>query len=80
MALLTGGRVYEANSPENLSRAFSKIASELREFYSLGFYPDQTEEGKTRRLKVRVTKPGVAVRSRDSYVLRKKETGEPARN
>jgi len=73
MAMLTGGRVYEANSPENLSRAFSRIASELREFYSLGFYPEGAEEGKTRKLKVKVAKPGVAVRSRDSYVVRKKD-------
>lgn len=73
MALLTGGRVYEANSPENLSRAFSKIASELREFYSLGFYPTDSEPGRIRRLKVKVSKPGVAVRSRDSYVVRAPE-------
>ncbi len=73
MAMLTGGRVYEANSPENLSRAFSKIASELREFYSLGFYPNDAEEGKIRKLKVRVDTPGVAVRARDSYVVRTKK-------
>ncbi|HUF02724.1 MAG TPA: VWA domain-containing protein [Aridibacter sp.] len=75
MALLTGGRVYEANSPENLSRAFSKIASELREFYSLGFYPAEAEPGRIRKLKVKVAKPGVAVRARDSYVVRAPEEG-----
>jgi len=73
MAMLTGGRIYEANSPENLSRAFSRIASELREFYSLGFYPNDAEEGRIRELKVKVDRPGVAVRSRDSYVVRKRE-------
>ncbi|REJ77864.1 MAG: VWA domain-containing protein [Acidobacteria bacterium] len=73
MAMLTGGRVYEANSPENLSRAFSRIASELREFYSIGFYPNEAEPGKTRKLKVKVAKPGVAVRARDSYVVRPKD-------
>lgn len=76
MALLTGGRVYEANSPENLVRAFSKIASELREFYSLGFYPEDAEEGKVRRLKVRVARSGLAVRARDSYVVKKKDPGQ----
>lgn len=73
MAMLTGGRIYEANSPENLYRAFSRIASELREFYSLGFYPNDAEVGKIRELKVKVDRPGVAVRSRDSYVVRKRD-------
>src|SRR5262249_51683463 len=39
LAVRTGGDIYLADSPGNLSVAFSKIASELREFYSLGFYP-----------------------------------------
>lgn len=80
MAMLTGGRIYEANSPENLSRAFSKIASELREFYSLGFYPNDSEEGRVRQLKVKVDKPGVAVRSRDSYVVKQRENEKRGRN
>lgn len=80
MAQLTGGRVYEANSPENLKKAFSRIASELREFYSLGFYPNDPEPGRTRKLKVKVSKPGVAVRSRDSYVVRSVETASRDEN
>ena len=75
MARRTGGRVYEANNPGRLARAFSDIASELREFYSLGYYPADTESnGNRRRIRVRVKKQNVAVRSRDSYVLRKKPT------
>jgi hypothetical protein len=80
LAMLTGGRIYEANSPENLSRAFSKIASELREFYSLGFYPNDAEEGRVRQLKVKVDKPGIAVRSRDSYVVKSRASTAPGRN
>jgi len=72
LALRTGGRLYLADSFGNLSGAFSKIASELREYYSLGFYPpDSDAPGKLRKLKVRVDKPEVAVRSRDSYVVGK---------
>ena len=72
LALRTGGRLYLADSFGNLSGAFTKIASELREYYSLGFYPPDSEEpGKLRKLKVRVDKPEVAVRSRDSYVAGK---------
>ena len=70
LALRTGGRTYLADSFGNLSGAFSKIASELREYYSLGFYPPDNEDaGKIRKIKVRVDKPDVAVKSRDTYVL-----------
>lgn len=72
LALRTGGQIYLANSYGNLSSAFAKIASELREYYSLGFYPpENTEAGKLRKLKVRVDKTDVAVKSRDSYVVAK---------
>jgi VWFA-related protein len=80
LAMSTGGRIYEANSPENLLRAFSKIASELREFYSLGFYPNDAEEGKVRQLKVKVDKPGLAVRSRESYVVKHRQPDQQKRN
>jgi VWFA-related protein len=72
LALRTGGRLYLADSFGNLSGAFTKIASELREYYSLGFYPPEGEEaGKLRKLKVRVDKSEVAVKARDSYVVGK---------
>jgi VWFA-related protein len=72
LALRTGGQIYLADSFGNLNGAFAKIASELREYYSLGFYPpDTTEPGKLRKLKVRVDKQDVAVKARDSYVVSK---------
>ena len=74
MAQRTGGRVYQANNPATLTRAFSKIASELREFYSLGYYPSEEKAaGKRRRIKVKVSRKKVAVKARDSYVVRKKK-------
>ncbi|MGI8670433.1 MAG: VWA domain-containing protein [Aridibacter sp.] len=73
MATRTGGRIYKANSIANLSQAFSNIAGELREFYSLGYYPDDKKEtGKQRKIKVRVNRKGVAVRARESYVVKEK--------
>jgi VWFA-related protein len=73
LALRTGGRIYLANTFGNLSGAFTKIASELREYYSLGFYPNEgSDPGKLRKLKVRVDKPDLAVKARDSYVVAKK--------
>ncbi|MEO8650087.1 MAG: VWA domain-containing protein [Acidobacteriota bacterium] len=72
LALRTGGTIYLASTFGNLNNAFTKIASELREFYSLGYYPtDEDRPGKTRKIKVRVGKPNVAVRARDSYVVAK---------
>jgi von Willebrand factor type A domain. len=73
MALRTGGRVYEASTVANLAQAFSNIANELRQLYSLGYYPkDDGREGQRRRLKVRVNREGVAVKARDSYVVGKR--------
>ena len=76
MALRTGGRIYDAQTNRSLASAFSKIASELREFYSLGYYPeDDSNTSRRRRVKVRVSMKKVSVRSRDSYVLKAKRPG-----
>ena len=69
----TSGRLYLASTFGNLNSAFSKIASELREFYSLGYYPaKEGVPGKSHKIKVRVNQPNVAIRARDSYVVPKK--------
>ena len=74
LADLTGGSIYLASTIGNLNNAFTKIASELREFYSLGYYPTSEETpGKTRRIKVKVSQPDVVVRARDRYVVPKKK-------
>lgn len=73
LAEKTGGRFFYAASPQNLSESFARIAAELRQQYSLGYYPkDRSTEGKRRRLKVRVSKPDVVVRARKDYVFRPK--------
>ena len=73
MAQRTGGTVFQADTTANLSQAFSNIAAELREFYSLGYYPSaEAQAGKKRKIKVRVNKEGTSVRSRDSYIVGKK--------
>ena len=72
MAARTGGTLYKASTTVNLAAAFSNIANELRQFYSLGYYPgDEAREGKRRKIKVRVTKPDLTVRARDGYVVAK---------
>ncbi|MEO7672480.1 MAG: VWA domain-containing protein [Pyrinomonadaceae bacterium] len=70
LALRTGGRVHFASTYGNLNASFAKIASELREFYSIGYYPKSDgEPGRTRRIKVRVNQENLVVRARDSYVV-----------
>jgi VWFA-related protein len=66
----TGGRLYSADDPRQLARAFSMIAEELRRQYSLGYYPKATPAiaGERRQIKVRVRRPDLAVRARDGYV------------
>ncbi|HEV7474116.1 MAG TPA: VWA domain-containing protein [Pyrinomonadaceae bacterium] len=66
----TGARNYEADSTQNLSDAFAKIAEELRRQYSLGYYPKSpAQAGQRRQISVRVNQPNLAVRTRDSYVF-----------
>lgn len=77
MADRTGGRVYRASSTANLALAFSNIAAELREYYSLGYYPtDDAKTDKKRKIKVRVNQTGLVVRARDGYVVGKKVRSE----
>jgi Ca-activated chloride channel homolog len=67
----TGAHLYKANDRTQLNEAFSKIAEELRCQYSLGYYPQTTVQGGDRRLiKVKVNRPDLAVRARDSYMQR----------
>lgn len=71
LALRTGGTVYKASTTQYLSDVYSKIASELREYYSLGIYPADVKPGKVRKLKVKVDRDGLAVRARENYIVRK---------
>lgn len=71
LANRTSGRLYQADNTSNLSLAFSKIANELRQTYSLGYYPNGEKTEKKRQLKVRVSQKGYIVRARDSYIPRR---------
>jgi Ca-activated chloride channel family protein len=71
LAAYTGGRVFRPEStPGGLSAAFEGIAEELRRQYSIGFIPvDEGKPGDRKQLKVRVARPNVVVRARDSYIV-----------
>jgi VWFA-related protein len=67
----TAGRLYRANDTTQLAEAFSRIAEELRRQYSLGYYPQDgnASNAARRQIKVRVNRPNLAVKARDSYMF-----------
>ncbi len=66
----SGGRKFEAQSITNVQAAFSGIAEELRRQYSLGYYPENVGKvGERKQIKVRVARPSVVVRAKNSYIV-----------
>jgi VWFA-related protein len=71
LAEATGGRHHDARDINYLESAFTNIAEELRRQYSLGYYPSRQSQAQERRqIRVRVRRPNLVVRARDSYVYR----------
>ena len=69
LARVTGARLYNAEM-QNLDYAFRAVAEELRRQYSLGYYPkNKPTAGERRGIRVRVSRPELVVRTRDSYVF-----------
>ncbi|HVF47229.1 MAG TPA: VWA domain-containing protein [Pyrinomonadaceae bacterium] len=71
LADATGGRVFRPEStPGGLTRAFEGIAEELRRQYNVGYVPtSEGKRGQVKQIRVRVERPGLIVRARDSYVV-----------
>lgn len=63
----SGGRVISIGGVEEIPAAFDAVTRELRQQYVLGFYPPDREPGTWRRVQVKVSRPGVALRTRDGY-------------
>jgi VWFA-related protein len=73
MANQSGGKVYRVSSATNLNRAFTKIAEELRHVYNLGYYPNgERKNGVRYSIKVRVYRPDLLIRARNSYFWKSK--------
>jgi VWFA-related protein len=69
----TGGRYFNASTTGNLETAFAGIADELREQYSLGYYPqNEGKAGQRKQINVRVKRPNLSVKAKGSYIV-----GEP---
>jgi len=63
----TGGGYFELLKTAELAPTFSRVAQELRSQYLIGFAPAALD-GKVHKLDVKVTKPGMTVRARRSYL------------
>jgi len=69
----SGGRLYEATTLSGLTEAYARIAAELREFYSIGYYPTgERLVDRTTNVKVKVDRDGLVVRAREEFITRKK--------
>jgi Ca-activated chloride channel family protein len=68
LADMSGGIVERADKLGDLNAALGRIAEELRHQYLLGYYPtNKRKDDRSRKITVRVTRPGVIVRARPAY-------------
>jgi Ca-activated chloride channel family protein len=67
----TSGHFQYADSARNLARSFEDIATQLRQQYTVGYYPkNKASDAKPRRIKVEVAVPKVTVETRKSYIYK----------
>jgi Ca-activated chloride channel homolog len=71
LSAITGGRVFRPDAtPGGLTAAFEGIAEELRRQYNIGYIPqEEGQTGQRKQIKVRVNRPKLVVRARDSYIV-----------
>lgn len=70
LARNSGGRIFDADTTYNLDAAFSGIAEELRRQYTIGYYPETVgQKGDRKQIRVRVKRPNLVVRARNSYIV-----------
>lgn len=71
LARITAAKMFRSDSTSGgLSAAFAGIAEELGNQYSIGYYPSEPgAPGQRKQIKVRVARPNVGIRARDSYIV-----------
>lgn len=72
IAAETGGGYFELTRANDLAATFARVADELHHQYALGFEPTKLD-GKTHKVQVRLTTPGLTARARKSYVAARLE-------
>jgi Ca-activated chloride channel family protein len=67
LATVSGGGYFELTDTADLKGLFTRVAEELHRQYWLGFEP-QKRDGKLHEIRVRVKRPGMTARARQSYL------------
>jgi VWFA-related protein len=71
LADASGGRLFPADSIQDLAPVYEQVAQELRSVYTISYYPhNQNFDGKWRRLQVHAKHLGATLRTRDGYYAR----------
>ena len=80
LADATGGRLFRPEStPGGLTAAFEGIAEELRRQYNIGYIPtNDGKPGQRKQIRVRVNRPNLILRARDSYITAAAPLATPA--
>ena len=74
----TGG--FAVVNQNDFNSAFDRLVQDNSSYYVIGYYPDNDKrDGKFRKIDVRVTRPGLTVRSRRGYVAPRGKPVAPAR-
>ena len=69
LAQETGGGFFELEKTADLNTTFTRVIQELHSQYAMAFTPERLD-GKVHKLVVRVKKPGMTTRARQSYVAK----------
>jgi VWFA-related protein len=77
IAAASGGAVFDWTNRADLLVAVGNVLVDLRSQYGVGYRPPQKNEAVFRRLKVRVKRPNLVVRTREGYIYR--QPGRPRR-
>lgn len=67
LADASGGGYFELSGTADMTRVFTRVAEELHHQYWLGFAPPK-RDGKLHEIEVKVKRPGMNVRARQSYL------------
>lgn len=63
----TGGQYIKTQGGKQLTEKLLEVSKELRSQYTLTFYPEKLQKGKSHKLALKVNRPNVQVRARQSY-------------
>jgi Ca-activated chloride channel homolog len=72
LADISGGGYFELTDTADLKRLFTRVSEELHRQYWLGFEPKK-RDGKVHEIRVKVKRPGMTARARQSYVAPSKQ-------